>query len=158
MQWMKNAVFISENTDPKYIGRNAIIGHILQTYSTTGHKYFAHMANIVSVDASDTEPALKYQAGTRCVVLAADEENKYESIVFIDTNDDGHIKTIIRSTDGRYHFKLDEKPKYESPLRDVKIPDTVFEPILMRARFHGIIGDDVKDSDVTEYISEYKGV
>jgi len=43
-----------------------------------------------------------------------------------------------------------------SPLRDVKIPDTVFEPILMRARFHGIIGDDVKDSDVTEHISDYK--
>ena len=65
------------------------------------------------------------------------------------------ISRIKISTDSRYHFRIDRPEKVQTPLDDIKVPDSVFEPIILRAKFHGIIDHEVEESSVTENIADY---
>lgn len=51
---------------------------------------------------------MEYPVGTRCIVLADGDADDYESIAFMTMDDNGMITKIKISTDGRYHFKIDE--------------------------------------------------
>ena len=110
------------------------------------------MATITEIDP---EADLKYAVGERCVVLAADEENNYESIAFIQCNDDGMITRIDVSTDSRYRFKIDEKPVHKTPLDDIEIPDSVVDPIVLRAQFHGLIDEVNSAESIVAHLSDY---
>ena len=99
---------------------------------------------------------MEYPVGTRCIVLANGEaEDNYESIAFINVDDNGMISRIKISTDSRYHFRIDRPEKVQTPLDDIKVPDSVFEPIILRAKFHGIIDHEIEESYVTENIADY---
>lgn len=148
----ENAVYYTETSGKTFEGADAIVEKLNYVHENHEGKYFAHMATITEVDP---EAGLKYAVGTRCVVLAADEENNYESIAFIQCNDEGLIVNVDISTDGRYRFKIDEKPVHKTPLDDIEIPDSVIEPIVMRARFHGLIDDDVTAESIITHLSDY---
>lgn len=115
-------------------------------------KHFAHLATIVSVDEGD-EP-LPYDVGKRCIVIASGEEHNYETIAFADIDAEGRICKLVTSGNSRYHFHIDEKPKPKAPLDDVEIPKSVVEPIIMRARFHGVISDDVTDDMILNELND----
>lgn len=119
----EDAVYTSQATGKEIHGSDAVIEHFQDVHGANAH-YFAHMATIVSVDGSSTEGALKYHANKRCVVLAANREDNYESIVFIDLNADNRIARIELSTNGRYRFRIDAKLRTGLPLDDVKLPET----------------------------------
>ena len=65
------------------------------------------------------------------------------------------ISKIKISTDSRYQFKIDQPEKVKTPLDDIKVPDSVFEPIILRAKFHGIIDHEVEETMITENIDNY---
>lgn len=137
----ENAIYLAEYNNSTYTGRDAIVARLKYVAEVADDKYFAHMATIVSVDAGDT--VLPYHAGKRCIVIASGEEHNYQSIAFADIDDEGRISRLVTSDNCRYHFRIDEKPVPKTPLDDVEIPESVVEPIILRARFHGIIDDDV---------------
>ena len=152
-----DADYISVSPSKEFKGRKSIIEymrHVSDTNKTEGKKYFAYMASICSID-DDGKTRPDYPVGKRCVILANGEEHSYESIAFIDVNVEGKITRLVLSTDSRYHFSIDKKPEYPIIYHDVKFPKNVLEPILFRARFHGIIDDYVQDSDVLDYHEEY---
>ena len=153
----KDATYLAEYNHTLYEGPDSIIARIKTVQTDHGEKYFAHWATITAIDAGETP--LTYGVGKRCIVLASGEETKYESIVFIDIDQDGNISRIVTSVESRYHFAIDEKPARKSGLEDVEPPNSVVEPILTRARFQGVIDDSVTNEQVlhyVEYAAEFK--
>lgn len=140
-----NTIYYTETSGTEFIGADSIIEKIKYVQENRSDEYHAYLATITDVD--DT---LEYSEGTRCIVLAAGEEDNYESIAFINVNNDGMIERIKISTDSRYHFRIDDRVKIPSPLDDIKIPDSVVEPILLRAKFNGIIDEDYDENMVAE--------
>ena len=148
----ENVTYVSESSNATFDGRSAVIDRLKYVEETLKDKCFANMATIVSVD--DGDERLPYGPGKRCVVLAYGEETNYESIAFADIDEDGRISKMVISTNSRYHFRIDEKPRPKNPLDDVRVPDSVMEPIILRARFHGIIDDDITDEMVLNSLED----
>ena len=99
----KDAVYLAQS-GRTYEGPDAIISQFKYVKSENSDKYFAHFAQINTVD--EGEEALDYGAGKLCLVLATNEETHYESIAFFDYDDEGNICRIVTSTNPRYHFKI----------------------------------------------------
>ena len=132
----------SQAGEKSLIGKESIVKHI-EYVQQVGSKYFAHMAQIISVD--DGNEPLSYSPGKRCVVLASEEPDHYESIVFLDLDDEGKISQINLSADGRYHFQIDAPPVTENPLADFELPSSFCEAMLTRAKYHGFLDWDEND-------------
>lgn len=90
------------------------------------------------------------------MVLGKEGDKNYESIAFIDTDENGKIAKLSLSVDSRYHFSIDSVPKNPSIFDDVVLPESVLEPIITRARFHGFIDGSVEDAEVKDNLSEYR--
>ena len=63
------------------------------------------MATIVGI--KDGEEKIEYEAGKRCVVIATDVENNYQTIAFVEVDDDGNISEITTTENPRYEFSVD---------------------------------------------------
>ena len=141
----ENSVYHTETDGESYLGAAEIIRQFEYVAENHEGKYFAHMAEITETDGED----LEFPTGTKCIVLAADSKDHYESIVFMTTDEDGNIARIEVSTDSRYHFKVIPPERVRTPLDDLEPPESVIEPILTRARFHGLIDEETEFSDIT---------
>ena len=153
---LENTVYTAEYNNLQFTGADEIVERIKTVQD--GDKHFAHMATITEVNSEDGELP-EYPVGKRCIVLATGEETKYESIAFIEVDENGNIVKLRTSIDSRYHFQIDEKPKKKNILEDIEIPDSVMEPILLRARYHGIIDESITDEMVLgdiENANEYE--
>lgn len=147
-----NAVYETDMCDNKYVGAREIIDRFIYIHNNRDNEHATFYATITGVDSDNME----YPVGTRCIVLANnEEEDNYESLVFIAVDDEGLISKIKISTDSRYHFKIDQPEKVKTPLDDVKVPESVIEPIHLRAKFHGIIDDELSPEDLVEGITNY---
>lgn len=140
----EDATYFAEYNNATYRGRDAIIERL--KYVADGARHFAYMAEIVSVDEGDAP--LPYSAGRRCIVVASEEANNYESIAFADIDENGRISRLVTSDNSRYHFRIDEKPKVKTPLDDCELPESVIDPMILRAQFHGIIDEGVNTENV----------
>ena len=148
----EDATYLAEYNNTTYTGRDEIVDRLKYVAEAADSKHFAHLATIVSVDEGD-EP-LPYDVGKRCIVIASGEEHNYETIAFADIDAEGRICKLVTSGNSRYHFHIDEKPKPKTPLDDVEIPKSVVEPIIMRARFHGVVSDDVTDDMILNELND----
>lgn len=142
----EDAVYFKEDSGETFAGRDAIISRLISAQGDNEVKYFAHLATIVEVDPGDQ--VLPFKVGTRCLVLAAGEENRYETIVFFEHDEKGWVKKMHTSTNGRYHFRIDEKYQKPDPLPDMKGPESIAEAVLARAHFQGVVNDDAEDDDI----------
>lgn len=153
----EDATYRAECDDLYFQGPDEIIKRIKYVQScnkTEETRYFAHMATIQSVDGKAI-----YEAGKRCIVLAHGEETAYESIAFIEVNEEGLIQSIVTSTDASYHFAIDEKPGKRSFFDDVELPESVAAQLLGRAHFDGIVDIDISDEEIladTTYEYEFE--
>lgn len=147
-----DAVYETDTSGKKYVGTDEIIDRFNYIHENRESEYTTYYATIVETDDADME----YPVGTRCVILADGEKAEdYESIGFIDVDEEGMISRIKISTDGRYHFSIDQPERIKTPLDDYQAPESVFEPIILRAKFHGIIDDDIEESSIIENIDDY---
>lgn len=74
-------------------------------------------------------------------------------------DEEGYITKLTISVNGRYHFKVDEPVRPKNILEDFKVPESVAEPILTRARFHGFLDYEINDEVVLgrlEHIKTYE--
>ena len=155
----ENAVYETETYDKAYIGPDEIIDRFDYVLKNHSGKYITHLAEITEQDDID----MKYPVGTKCIILADKEsEDKYESIVFMEIDENGLICRIKVSTDSRYHFQIRVPERIKTPLDDFEIPGSVIELIVTRARFHGLIEagletDQIK-ADPDYYMHEQNAV
>ncbi|MBQ7864205.1 MAG: hypothetical protein IJ353_07060 [Lachnospiraceae bacterium] len=99
-----NVVYETDTSGKSYHGARSIIDRFTYIHNNRDSEYSTYFATITEVD----EPGMEYPVGTRCIVLADGDADDYESIAFITVDDNGMITKIKISTDGRYHFKIDE--------------------------------------------------
>lgn len=95
----ENVEYNSEITGKCITGKDKVIEHIKYVQDNISHKYFAYLAEI-----SDTDDNAKNK---KCIVLASDQENNYESLVFIEQNDNNHIKKLSINNFQNYKFIID---------------------------------------------------
>ena len=129
----EDASYESDSINKEYYGKDSILQHVRTVLDTMNCELVTAMATITTA-----EEGMEYQKGTRCFVLAYGKDEDYEAIVFIDVDDDGLIKRIKISTDGRYRFCVDDISSPASILEDVKMPGTVEDTIFLRAKAFGI--------------------
>lgn len=141
-----DCVYLARYNRLSFTGPDEIVERLKIVQRDNTEKHYVHPATIAAIDQGETE--LTYPVGTRCLVIATGKETNYESIAFIDVNDDGNVCRIETSIEPRYHFTIDEKPKKKSLFDDFDPPESVTEPILLRARFHAVIDESVSDDDV----------
>jgi hypothetical protein len=154
----EDAKYISGALEKEFTGRDNIIElfrFVYDSHADNGKKYSAYMATIINVDEDDVEPP-EYPPGKRCMVLYDELSKRYESIVFIDTNESGKITKLSFSVDSRYHFNIDKAPKNPSVFDYAEAPENVTVPIINQARFYGFIDDTVADEEITDNLSEYR--
>lgn len=142
-----DAEYSLDSNGKTYKGKDDIISRIKYVQENGDHKYYAHMATITSIE-DDGYSDFVYPVGTRCVILASEDGNDYESIAFVTTDDQGFITKIHTSMDSKYHFKIDELPSRNG---DFELPESYQECMINRARFHGF-----HDNDVEEMLEQVK--
>lgn len=147
----EDAVYISDASNKSYEGISEIVDRFNYVHKEKNEKVFATPATITSVDNEE----LEYPIGTRCLLISYDAEDDYSAIAFLDVNEEGNIKRIYITTDSRYHFKADEKIHDSSPLDDIELPKSVIEPIYSRAKFHGLIEDDIGLDELVHGVDKY---
>lgn len=145
--------YIAEYNHVHFHGPDEIIARLKCVQADNTHRQFAQYATIVSVEEGEKE--LPYGVGTRCLVLSQDELDNYYAIAFVDVNEEGNIVRITTSTESRYRFQVDPEPDVKSSLEEQEPPESVNTPILARARFHGIIDDEITDEMACDYEANY---
>lgn len=146
----EDTVYVSDASKKSYEGIDDIINRLNYVHEEQSEKTFATPATIVSVDSEE----LEYPVDTRCLLISYGTEDDYSAIAFLDVDEKGNIKRIYITTDNRYHFRADEKIHDASPLDDVKLPESVIEPIYNRAKFHGLI-DEMSMEELVDGITKY---
>ncbi len=99
----ENTVFETDNSDKTYYGTKEIIERFKYVNEHRKGEYQTFLATVSEADGD-----LDYPAGTRCVVLKDRGESGYESIAFIELDENENLSKIKISTDSRYCFNIDE--------------------------------------------------
>lgn len=141
-----DSVYETDTSGNCYHGADEIIERLNYVCENHEGKYIAHFAEITE----HAEPDLEYPVGTKCIVLADNEEDNYESIVFLSTDEDGNISRIQVSTDSRYRFQIEKPERVKTSLDDIEIPQSVVQPIIARAKFHGFLDHDLDDDLIVQ--------
>lgn len=141
----EDAEFISSETAVH--GVEGIVSEINKQRGDEKSKLHTFLGEISST--SEIEEGMR-PTGTRCIVIADDDEDNYVSILFIDVNEEGKIRTIQLTTDSRYRFDLDRPMKPESILKDLKVPESPVETILARAKLHGLVDHCIDEKQLLE--------
>lgn len=132
--------YTSEVTGKTIAGKENVVNRIDYVNNNAEEKYYSHLATIT--DIKDGDDDLEYPVGKRCVILAFGEEDNFESILFIDCDEEGNVTRILTSKESRYCFSID-KPYYRNPFEGMDIPDTYHEPMVTRASYHGFVSGDI---------------
>lgn len=141
-----DVVYASETTRMVFTGKDDVINRLKYVGENADVEYFAYMATIVSVD--DGEEVLPYPVGTRCIVLAIEKPNEYESVVFLEMDEDGNISKINISRNSRYHFALDRIPKPDLPFSDGDFPQSYLSAAAIRAKYMKFVPDEFDEEQL----------
>lgn len=147
------SIYVSEHSDGAiFKGADEIIDRFNYVRSSDPEgKIYGYYATL-----TEDNEHLPYGNGKRCVVLSYDEPDDFSSILFVDTDDSGDISKITVSIDPRYRFKIDDKPERKNILDSFKPPETVADPIITRARFHGYIDEDTDRESIVGFNQHYE--
>lgn len=149
----EDAVYESDRSGKRFVGKQAVIDRIKYIHEArikkNEAKYHADIATIIST--SDEE--LEYPINTRCITLRPEDKESYESIGFIELDDNNMITKIKFSTDSRYRFEIDRQAP--EIFDNFEFPDNIANPMIAMAHFKGIIPDDLFEDAVMESISDY---
>lgn len=140
------AEYVSEWAKTTYCGKEAIIERLnFVKNSNSQSSFYTHFATITSID--DGNEKLDYNVGDRCIVIAMETPDNFESICFMECDEENKITKIVVTHNSRYHFKIDEKVEYED-IFDGTPPDSWYESILLRSYFHSFLDREVSKEEV----------
>ncbi len=140
------AEYVSEWARTTYCGKKEIIRRLNFVKASNPHcDFYTHFATIISID--DGEEELAYDVGERCIVIAMESPDNYESICFMECNEENKITKIVVTCEPRYHFQVDKKVEYDD-LFDFTLPDNWYESILSRSHYHNFLDMDISEKEV----------
>lgn len=148
----EKTVYESECSGLTVLGTDAVINRfctVIQNCVDDEDKYYAHLATITESENPE------YPSGTRCIILARGDKDNYVALVFINVDESGMIEKLKVSKDSRFRFQLDSPPETKTPLDDIDLPGSVYELLIARARYHGIIGRETESESITAHMEDY---
>ena len=148
----ENFVYHSENAGKHFEDIDEYLKFVQAVHdgSEVAHTQYATITSI------DEGPELEYPVGTRCAVISYESEEGFNSIIFVDTDDEGRISRIYLSREGRYHFKLDNPFPEEENFAEMIAKSTYRTSIIGRAHFHSLIDDELKEDAIDQFVSDHK--
>ena len=118
----------------------------------TSHTDYATIAEIAEGDEE-----LEYSIGTRCALIRYEGEEGYDAIIFVDTDNEGNIRRILLSREGRYRFKVEDPfPKEDEDLEDMIAKANYKSSIIGRSHFHDLIEREMDDTEIDNYIDNHR--
>ena len=149
-----HTVYETETSGNSYHGPDEITERFSYVHENHEGSYIAHRAEITETE----DPELEYPVGTKCIVLADNEDENYESIVFLDTDNEGNIARIKVSIDSRYHFRIIRPERTKTLLDELEVPESVAGPIMARAKLHGFLDPETEFEQIASdpYCSEHE--
>lgn len=95
----ETAEYNSEITGKHISGKNKVIEHIKYVQDNTSYKYFTYLAETQDIDNNTKNK--------KCIVLASDHKDNYESLVFIEQDTNNNIQRISVKNSENYKFVID---------------------------------------------------
>jgi len=115
-----SSVYYSEFYDSTYVGPDEIIDRFKYVIDNRIYKYKAYIGEITGYT---TEEEGMYTIGTKCILMVTGDKEYYESIVFIEQDNDSNITRIIVTSNENYLFKNLESLEDDIPLNTNKVND-----------------------------------
>ena len=145
----ENYVYQSENAGVHFENVDEYMKFIHRVHDgpEVAHTYYATITEI------EEGPELEYPVGTRCAVIGYESEEGLNSIIFVDTNEEGKISRIYLSRESRYKFSVDNPFPEEESLSNMLANTTWQFSVIGRSHFHRLINDDLNEEKLEEYIS-----
>lgn len=144
-----NSEYTSDWVNKTYCGKEEIITRLNHVHnSNTERSFFANFATIVKVD-DEEDNGLPYSVGDRCLVIAMKDENNFESICFMECDEENKISKITVTRDSRYHFKLDKTESYPD-IFDFDLPCNFYESMIARSYLHGFIDSEISREEIEQ--------
>lgn len=144
-----DAEYYSETSKKHFIGKDEIIEWFHYVQNERNNPCMPRYATITesNKNAKDT----KYDVGTRCLALAYNNENEYENLVFIDSDDESKVKRILVSKGFGYIFNVDVPP--ENDLEFSAEPMELIDAMLARANLL-MLKEDLKREELDQIIKD----
>lgn len=137
-----DVVYESQVIGKTFSGKDAVIERLRYVHDNNTEDYHGYLATIVS-HARESEEL--YPAGTRCMVLGLGPGANYESILFIEMDEENNIRKIVTSQDDRYQFSIDRLPESLDAQDSFETPETYQKAMILRAT---LIGADIEEEDL----------
>ena len=149
----KGFVYHSENSGKHFEDVDEFIG-FTRMVNTEGDPSRTYYATITEIEEG---PELEYPVGTRCAVISYESEEGYNSIIFVDTDEDGDIKRIYLSREPRYRFCVDDPfPDDHEDLAEMIEKATYKTSIIGRSHFHDLIDSNTDEEEIDRYIADHR--
>lgn len=115
----------------------------------------ANYATIVEILPQDEthQQQTQYEVGERCLVLRYDDESEYSSIVFLENDEKGNIKTINISKNPRYIFKVDDTTSESELIDDNAVVADTLTSMIMRTRLSLKLSGDLNNEEIIEKVN-----
>lgn len=140
--------YYSEVAKVRIKGKDGIIAHLDHVCSYTKGSCVAELATIIEPKKDVDSEEKIYLPGTRCIAIAYNKTDNFESLAFINLDQNNNIEKIYLASSEDYIFKIDEAFEPENEFDELKLPEFVGDSIVLRAQYHNIIEMNVKKEDV----------
>ncbi len=147
-----DAVYETDAADVLFVGKDEIIDrftYILDRQKKEQTPVFAYRAMVAESEH------MEYPDGVRCIAIAYEEDCRFESLMFIDVDDEGLITRIKVSSDPEYHFKVASQDEISLPFESVNPKGTMYEPMILRARRLALINPAISNETIVKEIPDY---
>ena len=123
-------------------GRDEVIDIFESVSKAHSLMHVAHMATLLEAGEPETSYKLKFKPGKRCLVIENDH-NEYESIMFVECDENGDMRSIEVTNDSRYCFRIDSSSVQndELDISEWELPP-LEERIWTRAQYLNLIDED----------------
>ena len=141
----EEVIYTSDNWEDDCKGIEAVISRFQYVRDNSDHKFFAHKAII---DETGDSADLAGDIGRLCLILACDDPDNYESILFLEQDESEKIKSIRISRDTDYKFTILSQKDKKITLEDIAEKADCFNSMVGRAVLHGFLDHGVSCEDI----------
>ena len=146
-------VYHSENSGRHYENADEFIAFTKMVHENNNMCHTQY-ATIQSIDEGETE--LEYPVGTRCAVISYENEKGINSIIFVDTDEDGNISRILLSKEGRYRFRVDPPLSEPEDIFAELAKQTFEEAAINRAHFFSLVPRKFSPDNAIKYLKAHE--
>ncbi len=140
--------YYSEFAEVQLRGKEKIVAHLNKVHANTKGLYFVDFATVICALPGTNPVERTYLSGDRCVALAFEKPKNYVALAFVNLDEENNIESIYLANWKKFIFKTDEGFESKNYLDEYVLPQFVGDSMILRAKFHGMVDDNIEKEDV----------